>query len=207
MLLDFQEQMQERISKISDAQTREAAAKHLNAKRTMYLEAAESIVRRISKHITTSEYLVLAQELLNDVDFSRAERYFQRAVEASNALTIQRIVALRSLGGFYFAPGPSRDVEKASRQFQLATEQLSNPSDPYSIFTQGVTYELWGLSMLLQGFKVEGTRLVDRARKYYEDLPSTFPWRQSSLELLPNKVAAALAGHLPSPAGTTTPEL
>lgn len=183
LLIDQREDFQTRVMSIQDSQARERAGSFLNTKRAVLLEAAEFLVTKIPQHVSSSEYNVLAWEAAYSSNFAQAERYFLKAIDASH-VTLNRIVTLRSLASFYFGAGPPRDFEKARKYFQQAVEALKSPSDSYSIYTLAFTYEMWGLAELTNGFQSEGNLKIERALKYYSDLPLNDPQRSQSLELL-----------------------
>jgi tetratricopeptide (TPR) repeat protein len=188
-LLDLREDLNGRINSIPDAQMRESASISLNNKRMVYLEAAEFLITKMPGQVSSSECNVLANEHLMDSNFAQAERYFLKAIDASGT-DINKVTALRALAWFYFYDGPRRDFEKGREYFEKAIEVLTNPTDAYSIFTLGYTYEQWGLIEISNGFE-EGHQKIERARKYYSDLPGNFSLRTQSLELLDGKVKKA----------------
>lgn len=180
--VELQETLQN-VTQIGDLQMRTSALSLLNNKRAIYLQAAESLAEQIPTHVTGAEYNILATENVFESDFTQAEHYYLKAIEASRT-PINRAIALSAIAGFYFAKGPSQDFEKGRRHFERAVDVLKNPPDDHSIFMLGYTYEQWGFNELWSGFKVEGHQKIERARKYYSDLSSDNPARKDSLERL-----------------------
>ncbi len=199
-LIELREDMATRVSAMADVQQRESAGSFLNVKRSIYLEDAENIVRRIPKHVLASEYNVLGMEHQFVANFSQAESYFKSAVRASRSL-FDKIVALRSLAGFYFFPSPRRDFDAGRKYFQAAADLLKNPTDSYSNYLLGYTYEMWGIVELQCGFEMEGQQKIARARKYYSDMDQRDPLKGHAVASLQAKLAQLEGGF--TPAGLT----
>lgn len=199
-LWDLRQEFQNEVTTIRDPRKREAAGLLLNNKRMIYLAAAESLISKLGRNVSSSEYSTIAYEFMNDSDFSQAETFFHLALTAARS-TLAKVYAYRSLAGLYFGQGPHRDFNRGRDFFQKAANELRNPADAYSSYTQGYTYETWGLAELYNGFQTEGNTLIDRARKYYNDLPNNYPLKQQSLEWLETKLSSvrALRQHALSP--------
>lgn len=189
-IIELRDKFNNEISALPDAVKREAAAISLNTKRQIYLESAINITEQIPNQVASSEYTLLAFEFMADSNFKQAEIFYKKAVHAAR-FPLARIVALRAMGSFYFAQSPLRNFELGRRYFKEAIDLLPNPSDAYSIFTQGYSYEMWGLQELSNGFDVEGRSKIDSARKYYRDLPDNYLQKASALEILETKVRQA----------------
>ncbi len=190
--LKLREEYFARDATIDDPQKREASGISFNTKRVIYLEEAESLANAIPNYVSSSIYDTLAYEFMQDSNFSKAEEYLKRAVKASQTV-ILKCVALRSLGVFYFGPGPLHSFDLGREYFKQAVDLIKNPVDPYSLYTLGYSYEIWGLQEMANGFENEGLQQIDRARKYYRDLPNNHPLRDQYLGMLDNKVAGARA--------------
>lgn len=197
-LVDLRERFQTQILPIADIQVREVLGQIVNTKRVVYLEAAQALASRITKHVTSSEFNVLASELMADSNFGAAERYYVLAVKAAK-WNLARVIAHRALAAFYFVQSPHTDFAKGRKQYEQAAAVLGNPQDAYSLYTLGFTYEFWGLSELGNGFDLQGRDRIEMARKYYADLPLNYPMREqrsrlSSLNWV--RVMARLWPHL-----------
>jgi hypothetical protein len=73
---------------------------------------------------------------------------------------------------------------------------MENPPDAYSIYTLAYTYEQWGVFEIVNGFETEGRQYIERARKYYTDLPPSYPYRENFFLLLDRRVDFALKNRL-----------
>jgi tetratricopeptide (TPR) repeat protein len=197
-LVDLREKFQTQVVVIESPELRELASGILNTKRIIYIEAAEVIANQIGRHVSSSEYNVLASELMFDSNFAQAEKYFLKALDACRS-TLAQITALRALAAFYFGQGPHQDIVKGRKYYQQAVDRLKAPADPYSVFTLGYTYETWGLSELSVGCDEEGKRQVEHARKYYLVLPLNYFLREQALAWLEAKIKKALTIGAPAP--------
>jgi hypothetical protein len=199
-LIDLREDFQTRIGSITDPQSRESASVMLNNKRLIHLEAADSLVTQIPDYVSWAEYLFLAYEYQADSNFAEAEHYYQEAIDAGRT-AVGKISSIRALAALYFSPGPLRDFGKGRKYFGDALEVVKNPSDPYMVYTLGYSYEQWGLYELWNGFQMEGNQMIERARKYYLDLPDS-PLKKQALDLLDRKAKQVIQ---PNPMLQPTP--
>jgi tetratricopeptide (TPR) repeat protein len=179
-----------------------------NAKRALLLENAENIVSKIPRHVSSSQYFILASEHVSVSNFVTAEKYFRKSVAVSRTL-FYRTVALRSLGDFYFTVSPLQNVEQGRKYFAEAIKLLESQNDEYSCYGMGFTYESWGLAEIYNGFVASGEELVLRAQACYHRLSDVNPTKKVALESLALRQQSLLqtptAGdvmHLP---GTVTP--
>lgn len=204
-LVDLQEEFQTKVMPITDLQMREFAGTLLNTKRTVYLESAQNLVRKIPRTVSSSEYARLAFEFANDSNFTQAEAYYERALQSAQS-TLAKVVAARGIAAFYFGQGPQRDFARARQYFEQAIDLLKNPTDAYSLYTLGYTYETWGLVELYNGFIDEGNRKLSFARKYYNDLPNDYRLKHQSLAAIEAKINHVMHAreYLPKTAATGT---
>lgn len=200
-LLGYREELVNRIPQISDPQSRENAAGFIAAKRLIEIETVEALVADVGAQVSTTEYTVLGNELWLDSNFSEAEKYYKQAVDAAKSM-LSKVNALRAIAAFYFSPGPQRDFERGRKYFERAAAVFNGATDPYSTYTQGYTYESWGFSELSNGFKVEGAQKLDRARKYYYDMPTSHPLRNQALESLTRRLKTAMNPTETAPGAT-----
>ena len=177
----------DRLTSGEEAKERRAVSQMLNAKRLIYLEAAESLASEFPEQVSSAEYNVLANEAAMDARFDQAERYFARAVRASRG-GVARAVALRTLAVFYLGPGPLRSFEKGRRHFQEAVDVLVGATDSHSLLALGTTYEAWGQFEQRYGSEREASQRFEMARKAYSEMPPD-PLRDRALELLQSRTA------------------
>lgn len=194
-LIDLRKDFETRITSIADPQLREYEGISLNNKRLIHLEAAEYLATQIPDHVSSAEYGVLGNEHRVDSNFTQAAHYYQKAIDASRTV-VTKIFSMRALASLYFSPGSCRDFGKGRKYFSEAAEVVKNPDDPYLVYTVGNTYELWGLYELWNGFQVEGNQMIERARKYYLDLPDYNIYKKQALELLEKKVKQIVQPNL-----------
>jgi tetratricopeptide (TPR) repeat protein len=204
VLVDLRKKFDTEIAPMTDFLARERVEGYLTAKRTVYLEAADTLIKLIPKRISSSEYNILAWEHMWDSNFKAAEKYFLRAVGAAHSI-LSKINALRAIASFYFAIGPQTDFEKGRDYYQKAVSQLpEKPSDPYSVYTLGFSYEKWGWSELYNGFEAKGRSALDIARKYYRDLPDDHPLKNAALGSLEAKLQSQKPIAPPTPSLAAT---
>lgn len=182
-LVELKEDLSFRIGTIQDPVLRSAADSYNNMKRTVYLEAAEVLVGQIGRHVSSSEYNILATELMLNSDFGQAERYYVKAVKAAKSV-LSRVIALRFLASFYFSQGPHRNVDKGRQHYRAAAALLKDSSDEYSVFNRGFVYQAWGFSELGAGFADEASNKLCCSRTCYETLPDHYPLKQQALDSL-----------------------
>jgi tetratricopeptide (TPR) repeat protein len=168
-----------------NTQLQESESINLNNKRLIYVEAADTLITQIPNNVSWAEYAILAYEKQLDSNFTQAERYYQKAIEASRT-PLGKNFSIRALAGLYFSQGPLLDFGKGRKHFGEAVDALKNPTDHYMAYTLGYTYEQWGLYELWNGFHVEGNQMIERARKYYLDPPDS-PLKKRALESLNEK--------------------
>jgi TPR repeat protein len=192
-LIDLRADFQTRILSITDQELRQAEGISLNNKRLINIEAADSLVTQIPAYVSWAEYGVLAAEHAADSDFTQAERYYKKAIDAGHT-AIGKIFSIRALAVLYFSPTPLRDLDQGRKYFGDAVEVVKNPTDSYMAYTLGYTYEQWGINELLNGFQTEGNQKIELARKYYLDMPE--PFRSQALGLL-DKHAKQLVQPIP----------
>ncbi|MEH2119400.1 hypothetical protein [Nostoc sp.] len=164
--------------------------------------AAEVLASNIHEKITVSEYIVLATERFRDANYQLAEEYFKKAVNVSRSnlhpsgqvSNFQQHIALKALAVFYFQNQPLRSYEKAKDNFAQAVELLESGSDPNSFLRLGETYEIWGLNSLYNQFTQDGNGQIEKAKRYYSQLPppqSPYdPISQQLIENLDKKIEA-----------------
>jgi tetratricopeptide (TPR) repeat protein len=172
-LIDVREKHQREVAPLTDPRARTMVESFLMMKKNILLESADILVGQIPRLVSSSEYQILAYEQMLDSNFKAAEKFYLKAIGASRS-DLSKIFALRALAAFYFGAGPQTDFGKGRSNFGKAVHVLPDkPLDPYSVYTLGYSYEMWAFSELANGFE-EGRDLLNRARKYYRDLPDNF---------------------------------
>jgi hypothetical protein len=138
------------LNKEQDEAVRAQAGAYQNTKRIIYLEAAESLARQISRHVNASEYYVLGVENFWDSDFVEAMTYYEMAVKRSrHSSAIRQAEILRTLAALYFIQDPAvQNHDKGRRNYEKAVRVIKNRDDNYSIYTQALTYRNWAMSEL-----------------------------------------------------------
>lgn len=192
-LLDLSEEAESKSSSLPDERRRDSLLQLINQKRVVYMQAAEALVNKIPKNVSSAEYRVLAREFWDDADFPLAKEYHRRSIKVSRS-TVSKAVAYRSLADFYFRPSPAQDINAGRSSYQKAVDLVQGATDAYSMYVRGYTYELWGFGELYNGFEVEGNQKISLARKCYGGLPDDFSLKHDLLKWLDLKVRDS-AGH------------
>jgi tetratricopeptide (TPR) repeat protein len=160
----------DKLSLIKDKETRTITDKNLFAKRQLYIESAESLVKDIPNQVNSRQYLVLAVEKGNDGDSKQAENYYLAAVKkAEDGSLLEKNVALRAIGYFYFENTPSKSIGNARDYLRRAVEIIKDESADSTLnYTKGLTYELWGDYERSNGFPTEAIDKYQQAEHYYK---------------------------------------
>lgn len=195
-LLDFRKQTLQDLPQIEDPQAKEITGLFINQRRTIYLQAAETIVDDIPKQVSSSEYGSLAFELWQETDFEKAGEYYQRAIKATKS-KIAKSSALRAVGTYYFGQHPYQDFDRGRKYFQQAIDTLQNSPDDYSLYTKGLAYQWWGLTIRwiglangIDAYVAEGDEKLSLARSGYEAMSIGNQLRDDELERLQAKIEA-----------------
>jgi hypothetical protein len=170
-LLRIEEDGRSKLSSLSDAGERNWWEMQIEAKRVLYVDTAEALVNQIRSgvfgvDVSSVEYGVLAEECWTDSDFSRAEAYARRAIKASHSKA-RKVAAYSRLADFYFRSSQMQDFDAGRRNYREAVDLMNGATDDSSLYTQGYTYERWGLDELGSGFEAEGMQKIDLARECY----------------------------------------
>jgi hypothetical protein len=126
------------------------ASSYMNAKRAVYLEAAEALAREIPKQVSASEYHVIGIENYFDSDFVQARMYYQLAVQYSRSSSAyKQSEILRALGATYFLQDPAMlDVQEGREYFKKSINVLEKRTDYYSSYTRALCYRDFAYSEL-----------------------------------------------------------
>lgn len=176
-------EQQDQLSRISDPLKRAQVSSMLNNKRIIWLDAAESLVDQLGTHVSSSEYQTLALQKWNDSEFEKAKRYYVKALDAARD-RFARNAALRSLGSFFLQTPPMRNLDQGREYFEKAVETLGKPTDDYSKYMMGFTYESWAYGDQFNDLRNERAEHIKRAREYYSMMSPTNPLRDSALSNL-----------------------
>jgi hypothetical protein len=196
-IVELKEDFSFRIGTIQDPVLRGTADSYNNMKRTVYLEAAEVLAGQIGRHVSSSEYNILATELMLNSDFAQAESYYYKAIKAAKSV-LSRVIALRFLASFYFGQGPRRNIDKGRQHYFAAVALLRGSKDEYSVFNLGFVYQAWGSNELGAGCAEEAANKLSCARTCYESLPDHYPLKQQALDSL-NKCSVTVPVPEPVP--------
>jgi hypothetical protein len=172
----------------------------LGAKQQVYLESADRLIVQIPTQVSSSEYTIIANEHMSIGDFTKGEFYFVRAAGAapSPALKSQ---ALRILALGFFQAGPTRNVDKGRQRIAEELDALNADSSPVATHLKAMTYEMWAIMEALNGFQVDSKQKLDRAKKYYSDLPAEYPFRDELVGGLEERVRRGMEPPKPQAAG------
>src|SRR5205085_1794412 len=133
---------EDQLTRIQDQAKRIEFSSLLNTKRVIWLDAAESLVDQLGTHVSSSEYQTMAMQKWNNSEFEKAKQYYVKSLDAARD-RFARTVALRSLGAFYLQCPTMRNVQQGREYFEKAVATLGNPTDDYSNYLMGYTYEYW----------------------------------------------------------------
>jgi len=189
-LVALQEELAEASRTISDPLVFEQHSAMLNQKNLVYLEEAELLVDQLGKNVSSSEYNVLASEMLIVSNFRKAENYLAKGVGAAQD-DLSRAIAYRNLAQFYFMPSQFRNFDQGRKTFQASVDAMKDSQgDDYSKYAVGFTYEAWGWAEKTNGFPDEGEKMLERALKYYGDISVQDPLRQRALQSFSSRLNA-----------------
>jgi hypothetical protein len=179
----LQIEQQDQLSRISDPVKRVQLSSALNNKRLIWLDAAESLVNQLETHVSSSEYQTLAQQKWYDSEFEKAKQYYVKARDAAKD-RFSKTAAFRSLGAFFFQTPAMRNLEQGREYFEKAIATLGNPTDDYSNYQMGYTYETWAYADQFNNLRNERAEHIKRAREYYSMMSPMNPLRDYALSNL-----------------------
>ena len=176
-------QEQDQLSRIPDVGKRVQLSSAMNNERVIWIDAAESLVDQLGKHVSSSEYQTLANQKWSNSEFEKAKEYYVKSLGAARD-RFARTVAFRSLGSFYFQTPPLKNLEKGREYFEKAVKALGDSTDDYSNYLMGYTYEYWAYGDRSNNLRDERAQHVKRAREYYSRVSPANPLRDSGLSNL-----------------------
>jgi hypothetical protein len=185
-LINFREELDGRINKIIDPNERVNLSLYLNTKRSVYIQAAESVAAELASQISSSEYIVLAAENYYDSDFLQAREFYEKAVEASRKRgngKLTKCIAMRALSWSFYWQEPYRNIAKGRQYYQKSVDIMAEENDLYSIYTIVLTYREWATQEIFAGVKENEYTVnkLNKAHEYLEKLPDWYGFKNDEL--------------------------
>jgi tetratricopeptide (TPR) repeat protein len=179
-----------------------AVSTWINTKRGIHLAIANDLSEKAHRSMTPNDCMALGYECQLDRNPQAARDHYERALrKAKKSGLIDRVVALRYLGYYFFDVGPDQDLEEGNRYFRQAVELTRQETMPYLVFTTGVSYERWA-GLLLGVGDPRWREVAQFAKAAYESLPADFAYKSDSLRsvesLLEQRAAASPAAPPPA---------
>lgn len=141
-LIDLRSEFNRKLSEFQTEYEREVFGGLTNTKKSIYLESAEYLARRLPR-ITSAEWMVLGNEHHMDSNFAKAAQLFTLAVRAAQTSSaVAKIAALRALAGAQMFVSSS-GAKEGRQTFQQAVNLIADRKDPYSIYTNAFTHRFW----------------------------------------------------------------
>jgi hypothetical protein len=161
------------LSKETDEALKAASSSFINVKRTLYLEAAESIAREIPEHITAAEYHVLGTHNELDCDYIECEKFYRLAADrSSKSSPTKRSEILRSLGWVYYGTDPSlKNNEKGREAYKKSVTVLDGRTDVYSAYLRMLGYRNWANAEIYVGDRRKALDLLKLAHNEWVKIP------------------------------------
>jgi hypothetical protein len=189
-IVDLQNDFNNTMKTLTDPQQRQQYNSMQNTKRLILLEEAETLMDRLGDNVEASEYSVIANEMVMDSNFTKAEVCFNNELRAARD-NVSKSTAYRFLGGLYFMPSPLKNFDLGRKDFQSAIDAMKSSSgDDYSKYCMGNSCEAWGWAEENNGFKPQGDKLLAQAMGYYIQLSPANPLRQWAVEALSSEINA-----------------
>lgn len=172
-LVSFREE-QNALSKESDVAFKAGASAWQNTKRAIYLEAAETLARQMSRHLTASELFVVGLENHWDADVHDARSWYNLALQHFRDTSPPRQAEiLRFLASTYYVEDPTlRDLSKGRATYLRAVQALEDREDVYSHYAQALTNRAWGVSEISVKNFEEASERLGRARDEWSKIPA-----------------------------------
>jgi len=117
---------------------------------SIYLYRAMVIESQIPKGVTPSEYVIMANEMGKNGDYTQQERFLKKAVNNSTKDSYEEVEAYRKLGWFYYwqstsVPDPQKALAKARECFRFSIEVWGSDTEPFrKYYITGITYVTQG---------------------------------------------------------------
>lgn len=187
-LVNLREEFNSRVNSIVDDAERMNYSTFSNTKRSLYLQAAEALVRELPGEISSSEYYVLGAENAFESDFLQAQQFYQKGVEAARKGTslVSQAVAWRALAASYFNAEPFLKPEEGRRCYQSSIDIILSQKqrDPYSLYTVLFTYRDWANGELVAQDRAKARQRLAKAEDYLVLLPVGYNLRSDETRLL-----------------------
>jgi tetratricopeptide (TPR) repeat protein len=184
-LVVLREEYNKRYATTVDAQERQNLAIHSNTKRSIYLQAAELLVKDLGEEVSSTEYYVIGQENEFESDFQQARDYYRLAVNASaNSSISDQSLAWRSLAGSYFWLEPYRNVSEGRKCFEEAIKRFQGENDPYLLYLRGFAYRYWASREYSAENFDEASDKLELAYEEIRRLPNWYTLKAEELRLI-----------------------
>ncbi len=168
-----------------DSAVRNSKGSLINTKRTVYLQAAESLAEEVSQYVSSSEWQVLGAENEYESDFAHARYFYEKCVVASRRSSAgNQSVALRVLAASFYFPEPFRDLEKGRKRHQAAIDAVSNSDDPYSKYMQAHAYREWSSKEIAVNEAEEAVVRLTEASNIVKTLPEGYYLKNDEIKLI-----------------------
>jgi hypothetical protein len=163
-LISFREEFG-KLGMIRYDHERASASSLLNVKRSIYLEAAESIAEEISSSVGPSEYYVIGFENIAESDIVSGLNYYKKAAGiAHKTSNTKQSEIWRSLAGTYYRKEPGVfNVPEGRKAFEMAVKAVKDASDYYSIYVRALCFRDWGAAEAWSGNFNEAKTRLDQA--------------------------------------------
>ena len=118
----------------------------------IYIDAAESLVKKFPEKVSHHEYLALAHEMYVYGYYGKAKDYYKMARESASGNSYAENIAYRATGSYYYY---MNDIRQGREYYQQSLNSLINVSEEYTKFTLGFTYKLWAYEEFNHNFLEE----------------------------------------------------
>jgi hypothetical protein len=185
-LVTLREEFTGRINGIVDGAERMNYSIFANTKRSIYLQAAEALVKELPGEISSSEYCVLGAENAFESDFLEARRFYREGVKAAKGTSlVAQAVAWRALAASYFTAEPL-NPEEGRRCYQESLDVIlqQKQRDPYSLYTMLYTYRDWANGELCANDRERAAEKLAKAQEFLFLLPAGYNLKNDEIRLL-----------------------
>lgn len=169
----------------------------LNSLRSVYLEAAEQIIRRIPKLASVMELGTIAFENESESDFRQAREYSKMALLASKKSSlVAQCTAYRGYAcSFYYYP-PFLDVEQGRTYFRKAVDVLQKETDPYSLYALALTLRMWAMKESQWGNLDLATSLYEEGVVHINAMPEWVDLKKYETKFYAQQIGFLANGYL-----------
>ena len=173
-LIGLREEQAELVKEREES-VRAAASVWQHTKRSIYLEAAESLALQLLPDLTAAELSVIALENWYDSDWVEARAWYERAdARSEHTSPTKRAEILRSLAStYYISDGTLLDPETGTQVYQRCIAAIDGRTDNYSLYTRARCYQSWAYSALTVQHLEQSSELHRRAWEEWQRIPSS----------------------------------